>query len=571
MRTRVGVGVLVSTIGFVGACSSTPAEDSSPSAKADFALTLSASTVSDLPPCTPALAGTSAYVAMPPAIYSCVKSKWVENKCTDALAGAVAYASASNLLLACVSGHWTPIALPPGDAGSGLCTASALQCNGEQPQQCGSNGDWLDIGPSCATLNQACTAGACVGVCTPASTDCVGSNVRTCQANGEWSTAACTTPVANAVATCTAGACSGFACVAGFTQCGASSCFNLQNDPSNCGSCGHSCGAASCVSGACASTTLATSGSIGGIAVDAANVYYTVSTQNGSGTDGLVRSVPIGGGAPVTLASGLAFPVSIAVDATTVYWANQTANGGFTGSVQSEPIGGGTITTLASGLNYPAGVSVEHTVFFNLKGLVPIEEVLFTNGDASFNRMIEGLSPTGGAAITLYTTPKGHPNYTAADTFNVYFTDYNLGTVNKTGSFGGDSTVLASGQNGPSVIAVDAANVYWIDDNRPLYPLNPPGAGAVMKVAVGGGPAITLATVTSGELGPTGMAIDGTNVYYATYHGPATGPFAGTLWEVPLTGGTPIPIAHGGMTGAVAAFGANVYWVAGGALLKSIK
>ena len=53
-----------------------------------------------------------------------------------------------------------------------------------------------------------------------------------------------------------------------------------------------------------------------GIAVDATSVYWT----NYEG--GTVQKVGLGGGTPVTLASGQATPYDIAVDATSVYWTN---------------------------------------------------------------------------------------------------------------------------------------------------------------------------------------------------------------------------------------------------------
>jgi hypothetical protein len=39
---------------------------------------------------------------------------------------------------------------------------------------------------------------------------------------------------------------------------------------------------------------------------------------------GLVLKVPLSGGNPLSLASGLAAPRDIAIDATSVYWVNET-------------------------------------------------------------------------------------------------------------------------------------------------------------------------------------------------------------------------------------------------------
>lgn len=97
------------------------------------------------------------------------------------------------------------------------------------------------------------------------------------------------------------------------------------------------------------SKLLATSSGRGGsIAIDVHNVYWVA--------DGLVMKVPLGGGGATALASGTPcqFISGIAVDGESVYWS--TAN-----AIMKVSVDGGVAEELVSGLDSPAAVAVDDT------------------------------------------------------------------------------------------------------------------------------------------------------------------------------------------------------------------
>ena len=289
---------------------------------------------------------------------------------------------------------------------------------------------------------------------------------------------------------------------------GGASCSLLgtSNDPANCGACGNVCPA-----GRVAQTIAL------GIAVDGTNIYWT------SPTGSTVMKVPLAGGKPTTLASGQSSPSAIAVDATNVYWTN--SNGG---TVMTVPLGGGTPTALALGQANPNAIAVDATnVYWTNKG------TLKNNwGDGAVMK-----APLAGGPSTPIASNQDTPAAIALDAGNVYWTNWGttaLGTVMKVPLAGGAPTTLATGR-GPEGIAVDAKNVYWMDD----------GLGALMQVPTAGGTATVLAHPESGISYSTsrnypsnGIAVDSANVYW-------TDPYVGAVMEAPLVGGNPTAIASG--------------------------
>lgn len=85
-------------------------------------------------------------------------------------------------------------------------------------------------------------------------------------------------------------------------------------------------------------------GTLGDVAVTAGNVYWTLDTPAAGGA--AIFSIPIGGGAAVTLAAAQPHAARLSFDSASLFWTT-----GVDGEVISAPLGGGATTVVASGLN----------------------------------------------------------------------------------------------------------------------------------------------------------------------------------------------------------------------------
>ena len=249
------------------------------------------------------------------------------------------------------------------------------------------------------------------------------------------------------------------------------------------------------------------------IAVDDSNVYWTnyddqYAPGGGSGTSGTVMKVPLTGGTPVALATGLSGPTAIAIDASNVYFANSVG-----GTLKSVPIAGGSVTTLAT-LQTPYGIAVESGVVYwtNYTGT--------TGPNGNSYASVMSVAATGGTPKTLTTSTDAVGAYgIAVNAATIFFTaQNNTGTATQVESIplaGSTSpTILASAQQQATAIAVDGTNVYWTD--------NDPNTGSVSSIPQTGGTPLVLATKSDTALG---IAVDPSGLYYTASGG-------GRVWRL---------------------------------------
>ncbi len=172
----------------------------------------------------------------------------------------------------------------------------------------------------------------------------------------------------------------------------------------------------------------------------------------------------------VTLAAGQAYPLAIAVDRTSVYWANSgRGSPPQSGSIMKADLDGNHVATLASGQHNPVAITIDATsVYWVTSGTV---------ANPTIGGTVMKL-PLGGGAPTTLASAKG-PTGIAVDSSGVYFADQAGGTVLRVPIGGGSPVTLASGQDGPTGVAVDATSIYWMN-------YAPSVGGAIAKVALAG-------------------------------------------------------------------------------------
>jgi hypothetical protein len=316
--------------------------------------------------------------------------------------------------------------------------------------------------------------------------------------------------------------------------CGMTSCpggtVDTCTTPTSCGACGHDCLGGTCSDGACQPLPFADSQTNPyGVAVYNGVVYWTDTSMQPTGTV-MMRPADVSAAASM-IASAQWGPQDIVANAQGVYW-----NDFYGGEVRTVPLGGGGSPALAASTSGQIGhfaVDAVNVYYTETDLPTSIFKVALGSGGGGGTAFAQGaaLQPAalvsdGGKLVWSNTAPgtvlaapigdgaqqstlagaQSSPTLVAVDATNVYFaTPHAIMQAHRDGT--GTPSALVSGlPNAPTAMTVDATAIYWTDS----------AAGIVARAPLATGAPSTLASQQSG---PHGVAVDGSWVYWANFVG----------------------------------------------------
>jgi hypothetical protein len=345
---------------------------------------------------------------------------------------------------------------------------------------------------------------------------------------------------------------------------------DLSNDPKNCGTCGHDCLGGTCgpmVDGGasvCQPVPIAAAQPIGpwGIALSAGNVYWSNSVTNQ-----ILTAAKDGGGVNVVAhdpqdGGEVSSPADLQTDDKFVYWMDNLSNSDMTnpGRIARCPLAGcgdAASTVVATNIGYPIGLKVDDAgVYWGdyysgailaanktdggirlltvdsaqsvAQDLAVDPSYVYWSTSSEYDRVSKDAGgPDGGPYSQLYVTglflDRPVSPGIAIDDTNLYFVintdpDGLVQFIPKGGVGSGQPTTIASSLHNPFRVAVDATNVYWVNQG-PDTGSDPAGgvsqflSGTIMMCPKAGCPAgPTL--LAQNQAWPMYIAVDDQAVYW---------------------------------------------------------
>ena len=260
------------------------------------------------------------------------------------------------------------------------------------------------------------------------------------------------------------------------------------------------------------------------IAVDEATVFWL--NEGEPGQPGTLMSATKSGGEARTLVAAINDPQQIALDAQNVYWTEgagglkRIAKGGGASQTMATPGSGGGATALA--------LDATHVFFIDYRGF----------GQSKIMKISIASSESAelGAALD--------PGRIAVDATYVYVA-LNHGNILRVAKVGTSPVEnVAVGKFYTPAMTVDGSLVYWVDSSQ----------NKILQVATKGG---AITDVATGLAGVQDILVRSGSVYGVN----TVGGFPGTVFRVPLGGGSRVNIAENQKApGAIACDGLYVYW-----------
>jgi hypothetical protein len=285
----------------------------------------------------------------------------------------------------------------------------------------------------------------------------------------------------------------------------------------------------------------ATMDAVADVANEDATLDSSPDVNDASTFDSSLDGALLDGGTLTLLASNQNVPLVVTVDGTNVYWTNRASSGGV---MQCAKNGcNGTPLTLGTLVN-PVGITVDSTSVY-------VAAAGTGNADGEVAKFAIGVS---NQTPTLLAYQQKSPTMIGTDGTDLFWTDNNPGhvfTCPNSGCPNLTPTVLVASPSAYG-LALDSTNVYW----------STASAHTVESIAKTSDAGVAT-SIATGLNSSYWIAVDSNNIYISDLG-------AQVLYECPKTGcaGNPTILANmPGLTG-VASDGTNVYFGASAGLMK---